>query len=510
MDKNMLEEMVSVTKGLVAVNSINSNDGGELLASQYIDGYFKKLPYFQEHPEYSFTQKLRADALHRRNVFAFVKAGKKETKNVIIIHGHMDTVGVDDYGNLKDYAFSCDKLKEKFLEIKDKLPKDFRNDLESGSWMVGRGVGDMKSGVALFMVLTKYFSERTQELGVNILFMSNPVEENLHTGIINALDVLSDMKDKGYRFLYAINSDCVTPLYPGDTTRYIYTGAIGKILPCFYVNGAGEPVADVASKIVTSVNLNPEFCDGAGGEITTPPAVLKLRCRDDEAFLYFNYMIMYKDTKAILGLLKDAAEGAGEGYEVYEFMQIYEMAKEKCTSDFEKYVDDLTADIIKEYPDKRDSAYELTKRLFKLAGIDKKAIVIFLAAPYCPHNTLNLEDTYEAALQTQIEKVLDTMAERTGETFKILKFFACLTDSSYLKIDDDSDAIASLKGNFPAMDMLFRVPLQTEKELNIPALNFGVFMKDPHQWMERLYVPYSFGVLPQVIMEMIKVSGEPD
>ena len=37
----------------------------------------------------------------------------------------MDTVGVDDYGNLKDYAFSCDKLKEKFLEIKDKLPEDF-------------------------------------------------------------------------------------------------------------------------------------------------------------------------------------------------------------------------------------------------------------------------------------------------------------------------------------------------------------------------------------------------
>ena len=35
MDKSMLEEMVSVTKGLVAVNSINSNDGGELLASQY-------------------------------------------------------------------------------------------------------------------------------------------------------------------------------------------------------------------------------------------------------------------------------------------------------------------------------------------------------------------------------------------------------------------------------------------------------------------------------------------
>lgn len=47
MDKNMLEEMVSVTKGLVAVNSINSNDGGELLASQYIDGYFKNFHIFR-------------------------------------------------------------------------------------------------------------------------------------------------------------------------------------------------------------------------------------------------------------------------------------------------------------------------------------------------------------------------------------------------------------------------------------------------------------------------------
>ena len=78
MDKSMLEEMVSVTKGLVAVNSINSNDGGELLASQYIDGYFKKLPYFQEHPEYSFTQELRADALHRRNCLLYTSPSPRD------------------------------------------------------------------------------------------------------------------------------------------------------------------------------------------------------------------------------------------------------------------------------------------------------------------------------------------------------------------------------------------------------------------------------------------------
>ena len=159
-----------------------------------------------------------------------------------------------------------------------------------------------------------------------------------------------------------------------------------------------------------------------------------------------------------------------------------------------------------EFPDKRDSAYELTKRLFEMAKIDKKSIVVFLAAPYCPHNTLNMENPKEAALQQQIEKVLDKAEKATDEKFKILKFFACLTDSSYLKIDDDSDAIKALKGNFPNMDLLFFVPLQLEKELDIPALNFGVFMKDPHQWSERLYVPYSFGVLPRLIIDMVKES----
>ncbi|MDD6798583.1 MAG: peptidase M20 [Clostridia bacterium] len=506
MNKSMSDEMVEVTKQLVAVNSINSIEGGEAKAAALIDSYFKALPYFKEHPEYSFTQDLKNDALHRKNVFAFVKGTMKDSKDVIIIHGHMDTVGVDDYGALKEYAFSCDKLKAELLKIKDSLSEDFRKDLESGDWMVGRGVGDMKSGVALFMVLTRYFSERTDELGVNILFMSNPVEENLHTGIINSLDVLNKMKAEGYNFLYAINSDCVTPLYPGDSTRYIYTGAIGKILPCFYINGMGSPVSEVASRIVTSINLNPDFCDGEGDEVTTPPAVLKMRCRGDSAYIYFNYMIMYKDTKEILSLLKEAAHKAGEDYEVYEFMQLYDMAKEKCTGDFEKYIDNLTVQIQAEFPDKRDSAYELTKRLFEMAKIDKKSIVVFLAAPYCPHNTLNMENPKEAALQQQIEKVLDKAEKETDEKFKILKFFACLTDSSYLKIDDDSDAIKALKGNFPNMDLLFFVPLQLEKELDIPALNFGVFMKDPHQWSERLYVPYSFGVLPRLIIDMVKES----
>ena len=65
-----------------------------------------------------------------------------------MLHGHMDTVGVDDFGGLKEFAFSPDELLNKMLQME--LPKEVRNDLESNEWMVGRGSCDMKSGVAVF------------------------------------------------------------------------------------------------------------------------------------------------------------------------------------------------------------------------------------------------------------------------------------------------------------------------------------------------------------------------
>ncbi|MDD6769344.1 M20/M25/M40 family metallo-hydrolase, partial [Inconstantimicrobium porci] len=62
-----------------------------------------------------------------------------------------------------------------------------RNDLESNEWMVGRGSCDMKSGVAVFLVLLKELSNHVDELKGNILLSKNSVEENKHTGIIEAL-----------------------------------------------------------------------------------------------------------------------------------------------------------------------------------------------------------------------------------------------------------------------------------------------------------------------------------
>ena len=46
------------------------------------------------------------------------------------------------------------------------------------------------------------------------------------------------------------------------------------------------------------------------------------------------------------------------------------------------------------------------------------------------------------------------------------------------------------------MDQLYPLPFEKMKNLGIKAVNFGVHGKDAHKWTERLYIPYSFEVLP--------------
>ena len=58
------------------------------------------------------------------------------------------------------------------------------------------------------MVIIKHIAEHIKEFSGNILLSLNPVEENLHTGIIEGIDVLEQIKSEfGLRYVLAINND---------------------------------------------------------------------------------------------------------------------------------------------------------------------------------------------------------------------------------------------------------------------------------------------------------------
>lgn len=504
----MREKMIHLVKELVAIPSVNGSACGEANIADHIYRYFNVLPYFQNNPDHLFVQDLKNDHLKRKNVFARVSPETIQTNKMIVIHGHMDTVGVDDYGSLKNLAFSCDELYLAFSKIKDTLPKEIRADLESKDWLFGRGVGDMKSGVAMFMVLLEYFSEHRNELPIHLLFMANPVEENLHTGVIESISVLQSFRDEGYDLICAINSDYVSQKYPEDTTRYLYTGSIGKLLPCFFFHGSGQGMGKTAALLAGEIDVNPQYSCGTGIEFTPPPSLLKLCCKEEYGFAYFNYMVTDKTMPQILAELKKTAVWAMEktiGGNVYTFSEIYEEAKKKCGVVFDQEMEAYVEAVGKETKDQREICLQVVKFIFLKCALKGPACVLFFAPPYCPHNTLDHTNMREKELYRIVRDVVKTQPD---ERFQILNYFSFLSDSSYLKMNDDEEALSLLKKNFPIMSRVYPVPVEEIKKLDLPALNLGVYASDAHHWAERLYVPYSFGVLPQIVMKFIEQAAK--
>lgn len=537
----MRDEIISLLKQMVAIPSVNSTPG-EKKIGEFIEAYLREFPYFKLHPEYVYIQKLKNDPLERRNVIALIRGEKEASDEAVILHGHTDTVGVEDFGKLEPYAFDCDGLQKVLQEVE--LPEKVRKDYESGDYLFGRGVCDMKCGDAVFLVLAKHLCENIAEFKGNLVLSFNPVEENQHTGMIQAIDLFEEIKDTFHlKYILAINNDYICPMYPGDTTRYVYTGAVGKVLPAFYIQGVethvgqcfnGFDASMIASEIIRKIHLNTDLCDEYNGEYTLPPTVLKAKDLKVQynvqtahaAFVYFNYFTHQKNTDEIVKEMvalgekaldsaeneinaryKEYCELTQQTYEpkkytkeVITYARLYDLVKESYAGDLQKLLDEKTLALAEQGVDSREISMEITKYLVELSGIKHPLAVLFFAAPYCPHNTLKHEIEEEEACYQRLETIVNAFAKVSGEQYVCNQFFPSLTDSSYLKIDDSNESIRALKKNFTQYEQLYAVPLERMKALNIPAINYGCWGKDAHKWTERVYIPYSFEVLPKFIL----------
>ncbi|MDC7280142.1 M20/M25/M40 family metallo-hydrolase [Butyrivibrio fibrisolvens] len=535
------EEMLQLTKDMVAVSSVNTTKG-EKDIGLFIEDYLRAIPYFKEHPNQVIVQTLKNDKLERRNVFALLLGQKDKNSKTIIFHGHTDTVGVEDYGALAGYAFDCDGLAEQLKEIE--LPEEVKKDLESGEYLFGRGACDMKSGDAVFMILLKELSEHVSDLSGNILLSLNPVEENLHTGIIEGIEVIEKLKKEyDLDYVLAINNDYTCPMYPGDKHHYIYTGVGGKLLPCFYIQGRethvgqcfeGYDPTTVMAELIKEMNLNPEYSDVYEGEYALPPTLLKSKDLKGwynvqtakEALVYFNYFVLNSDVRDITKKLVSAGDKAvrrasadlnikykafceksGKDFQqiknnwsVMSYEDLYQMVK-----NHDEYIDKILAEetvkLQEAGVDKREIPVSYIRILLARANIYHPVVVLYYATPYCPHNTLEKND--EAV--EKLEKILKVVEEENNIEYRMDGFFPSLSDSSYLSLDDSMESIETLKHNFPQMQQLYPLPLEQIKKLNIKAVNFGVYGKDAHKSTERLQIPYSFGVLPELIMKTTEV-----
>ena len=189
--------------------------------------------------------------------------------------------------------------------------------------------------------------------------------------------------------------------------------------------------------------------------------------------------------------------------EVLEYCELYERVKSFYDGDIDEVISKITKTGLENKTDSREITREITEALCTIANINTPTVVVYIAPPYCPRNTLKKDVPEEKEILDSVVGILDEMSRETGENLKMMQFFPVLTDSSYLKIDDDQESVDTLVKNFPDFKGLYNVPIESIQRLNIPAFNFGCLGKDAHKWTERVNTKFSFGVLPGIIQRAI-------
>ncbi|MHC0037610.1 M20/M25/M40 family metallo-hydrolase [Pseudoneobacillus sp. C159] len=539
---NCHEEVLAVTKKLARIESI-VNTAGEKQMAYALLNMIGEIPYFKANPSHFTIQQTIHDDSERYNVLAFIKGTKSPTPSnrTVILMGHMDTVGIDDFNHLKGLACQPEELMSA-LQTED-LPPAVKDHLESGDWLFGRGILDMKAGVASHLYLLNYYAEHPEELDGNLVFLSECDEEDGSHGILSALKILKKWREEhGFDYVAAINADFVSPRYEGDTNRYIYKGTVGKLLPSFFITGAETHVGScfegldpnfIAAELTRQINYNPELCNEANGETTVPPVSLKQTDLKPSytvqtalsAYVYYNFFIHSWSPKDVLAKLKDQAEIAfqraldsfqdryqqycqmsGEPYQaipwaprVITYEEMEEMLINKNGPAYVSHMDAFKKELLNDTSlDTRMFAAKVVEEVWKWMDDKSPAMILFYSSLYSPRIELNGKTDHERVLIEALESAVEAIQPEYPYPIVTRNFFPYISDMSFVALSDDQEGLDAVSKNNPGWGTKHHVEYQDIRDLNIPVINIGPYGIDAHKKLERAEAQYSFQIVPNL------------
>jgi arginine utilization protein RocB len=493
---------------------------------------------------------IESDQYGRANAYAFLRGASSRT---IVLLGHIDTVPTADYGALEEFALDPQALHERRDALAAITPGLAEEIARYGDDLLfGRGTIDMKAGVAANIAVMRALAERSQQeaLPLSVVLLATPDEENESAGVLQAVRFLLRLREEhGLEYLGAINTDYTTARYPDDPHRYVFTSTIGKLLPSFLVIGKESHVGDpfdgvdadlLAAELIADLSMNPDLCDVVRGQKAPPPVTLRatdLKVGYDvqlpfAAYFYLNVLTLSSGPAELLARLRERVEATLA--RVLERLRRAEERWARLTADETPLhalregtvmtlaelreatearlgVDTVNADLAalnKALPttlDKRERSLRLAQRLWTLSGLSGPAVVLYYSPPYYPHA--------QAAPGALHQAMAAVAADHPELQLQTIEFYPYISDMSYLRLDPGMD-LAALKANmpwwsdeFPPASGAYSLPLDEIAQLGLPMINLGPYGWGAHQRGERLLQSYSFGVLPQLIVEVIERLG---
>ena len=516
----------------------------EILIAEKVYSIMSEMKYFKAHPENLYFVPVKGDKLGRKSVVAIVNGEKKPSDKTVVMIGHIDTVGISDYGPLAEYANQPLVLTEKFKEID--LPAQVRKDLESGEYLFGRGIFDMKSGDAIIMALMEMISDDIENFEGNLIYGAVCDEEGNSGGMLNVVPELCRLQDeKKYDYLALLDTDYMTEEYEGDENKYVYVGTVGKLMPTFFVVGKETHVGEsfkgidpnqIAAEITRRINLNPEFSDVAEGEVTLPPVTLKQRDLKPEysvqiaktAVVFFNYathcstpdQVLEKMVNAGQECFQNVVDMLNERYEKFcemahrpfhklpweartmTYHQLCEVVKAEVGEEFDAKVQAYAEELAKdETIDARDRNTHLVEFVHGMWSDKNPVLIVYFSQPYYPHIYIKGDEPKEKALLDAVADAVDT----TKTDYKLVykKFFPYISDLSYGAAPREDGIIEAFMENMPGYGTVYSLPMKEMQKLNLPVLDIGSFGKDAHKFTERIEKKYTFEVAPELVYKTV-------
>lgn len=541
--KNRIEKILTE---LVACQSI-SGTAKELTSENYVYEFIREIPYFKEHPELYGFHKVPNDPFNRAVPYALVVGNSKDT---VIMSGHIDVVSTEVYGDAEPLAFSMGAELEAKLATKE-LNDIQRADLESGEWFWGRGVADMKAGVSLAMVLLEKYAALAQEgkLEGSFLFSAVPDEECYSAGMRAIMPKFLELKkEHSLNFKLLIDPE---PASEDGSAQVLSLGSIGKIMPVIMTQGAVAHIGHCYNGM-SSLNMLTGIYQRTGGSLDFVDVY------EDESSMPLNWQYMrdIKETYDVslpfrssgymtvlsfkttisetLDKLKKISEEVfddevrklNDQYQefkknnrfetkdkiyyptcVYTVSELCEELRRKNGSDFDKFYSDLYSEagaLISQGKSYPDATIYLMDKLLSYADIKQPLVLIGIAPPYYPATHSDLIPGREGYGSKVFEFAKKLSEEKFAQELTSEHYFTGISDNSYTSIPDlDFDEITA---NYPMWGSAYSLDFEAIKEISVPSILYGPIGREYHQWTERVNKHSLLDVMPEMLQSVIEFA----
>lgn len=481
-----------------------------------------------------FTIPAPGDGLDRVCLAVLVRGTGKRT---VLLTGHFDTVTDEDYGPLQPLATDPLLLAPALIRQLSVIPAAERSakeslaleDLTSGAFLPGRGLLDMKAGLAAGLAALEDFAADPARTG-NLLFVAVPDEEVNSAGARALAAALPEIEAKeAIEVMAAINLDCIGDEGDGREGQAVALGSVGKLLATTLVIGApthashafqGLNAGALSGALAARLEWAPELADLSGGDEGIPPLLLGVKdskrhydvTTPASVFSIFNILSQGRSATDTLDILHRLVTAAVEefrtalaarrdavlGHSAGPVPEVTILRASELIAGLDnesrKALGETARGLAREKLSLPDQNQRLTERAFALSGRRGPAVILGLGSlPYLPVTLGKSEDSRK--LRRVIDEARAAMTAETGVSIGLRAFFPGISDMSFLG-EADAAELSLLKAETPAWDSAIG---WTGAVGNVPTINIGPWGRDFHTPLERLHQPYAFDILPRLL-----------